>query len=44
MRLVDLALAPLAAAVERMHDGMIGDYALRMLFGLTLFGGTFLFR
>ncbi len=44
VRLVDLLLVPFAAAVERMHSGLIGDYAVWMLFGLTLFGGAFLFR
>jgi multicomponent Na+:H+ antiporter subunit D len=44
VRLVDLVLGPFAAAVERMHNGLIGDYAVWMLLGLTLFGGTFLLR
>ncbi|HJU18976.1 MAG TPA: proton-conducting transporter membrane subunit [Stellaceae bacterium] len=41
---VDRLLTPLALAVERLHNGVIGDYAAWMLFGLTLFGGAFLFR
>jgi multicomponent Na+:H+ antiporter subunit D len=44
VRLVDWLLVPFAAAIERMHSGLIGDYAVWMLFGLTLFGGACLFR
>lgn len=44
MRLFDRLLAPFVVAIERMHSGLIGDYAVWMLVGLTLFGGAFLFR
>jgi multicomponent Na+:H+ antiporter subunit D len=44
VRLVDRLLGPPFAAVARMHSGLIGDYAVWMLCGLTLFGGAFLFR
>jgi hypothetical protein len=44
VRLVDQLLGPFFVAVERMHNGLIGDYAVWMLFGLTLFGSIFLLR
>jgi multicomponent Na+:H+ antiporter subunit D len=44
VHIIDRLLAPLAAAVEHLHNGLIGDYAVWMLFGLVLFGGIFLLR
>lgn len=40
MRLADVALGPLFAGLDRLHDGIVGDYVAWLLFGVLVLGGT----